>query len=90
MSRTSSAARPPAGTVLVLHGGQSMSTTPTSPVQLTVLRMVPVARAVRRAVGPAGIEVRRPRFGVRGWNGPYASPVADVPNWLDAPPGRSC
>jgi pimeloyl-ACP methyl ester carboxylesterase len=53
-------------------------------VQLSVLRMIPLAGAVRRAVGPAGIEVRRPRFGVRGWNGPYASPVADVNNWLDA------
>jgi alpha-beta hydrolase superfamily lysophospholipase len=84
VSRTSTAARPPAGTVLVLHGGQSVSTTPTSPVQLSVLRMVPVARAVRRAVGPAGIGVRRPRFGVRGWNGPYASPVGDLSNWLDA------
>jgi alpha-beta hydrolase superfamily lysophospholipase len=84
VSRTSTPARPPAGTVLVLHGGQSVSTTPTSPVQPAVLRMVPVARAVRRAVGAGGIEVRRPRFGVRGWNGPYASPVGDVNNWLDA------
>jgi pimeloyl-ACP methyl ester carboxylesterase len=86
VSRTS-AARPPAGTVLVLHGGQSLSTAPTSPAQLAVLRMIPVARAVRRAVGPAGVEVRRPRFSVRGWNGPYASPVADVTNWLDAAAG---
>jgi pimeloyl-ACP methyl ester carboxylesterase len=84
VSRTSTAARPPRGVVLVLHGGQSVSTRPTSPLQLSVLRMIPLAGAVRRAVGPAGIEVRRPRFGVRGWNGPYASPVADVNNWLDA------
>jgi pimeloyl-ACP methyl ester carboxylesterase len=86
VSRTS-AARANAGTVLVLHGGQSVSTAPTSPAQLAVLRTVPLARAVRRAVGPAGVQVRRPRFTVRGWNGPCASPVADVASWLDAAAG---
>jgi alpha-beta hydrolase superfamily lysophospholipase len=84
VSRTSASARPPRGTVLVLHGGRSVSTQPTSPLQLSVLRMIPVARAARRAVRSGGIEVRRPRFGVRGWNGPYASPVGDLSNWLDA------
>ena len=74
----------PAGVVLVLHGGRSVSTDPTSPAQLSVLRMIPLARAVAAAVRPAGIEVRRPRFGVRGWNGPYASPVGDLNRWLDA------
>jgi pimeloyl-ACP methyl ester carboxylesterase len=69
---------------MVLHGGRSVSTAPTSPVQLAVLRMIPLARAVRRAVAPGGVDVRRPRFGVRGWNGPYASPAGDVDRWLDA------
>jgi pimeloyl-ACP methyl ester carboxylesterase len=84
VSRTSATASPPAGVVLVLHGGQSVSTDPTSPVQLSVLRMNPLAHAIRARVRPAGIEVRRPRFGVRGWNGPYASPVGDLDRWLDA------
>jgi pimeloyl-ACP methyl ester carboxylesterase len=83
VSSTSADGGPPRGTVLVLHGGRSAGTMPTTAAQLSVLRMIPVARAVRRAVAPAGIEVRRPRFTVRGWNGPYASPVADVTNWLD-------
>lgn len=52
-------------------------------MQLSVLRMIPVARAVRRAAGSGGIAVWRPRFRVRGWNGDLASPVADVTGWLD-------
>jgi len=79
----SPAATGPAGVVLVLHGGQGASTGPTSPVQLAVLRMIPLARAIAAAV-PRGVQVRRPRFGVRGWNGPYASPVGDLERWLDA------
>jgi pimeloyl-ACP methyl ester carboxylesterase len=73
----------PAGVVLVLHGGQDASTAPTSPVQLAVLRMIPLARAIAAAV-PGGTEVRRPRFSVRGWNGPAASPAGDLERWLDA------
>jgi pimeloyl-ACP methyl ester carboxylesterase len=84
VSRTSAISSMPAGVVLVLHGGQSVSTDPASPLQLAVLRMIPLAGAVRRAVRRGGIEVRRPRFGVRGWNGPYASPAGDVERWLDA------
>jgi dienelactone hydrolase len=45
--------------------------------------MVPLADAVRRAVGADGIEVRRPLFTVRGWNGGQASPVADLVRVLD-------
>jgi pimeloyl-ACP methyl ester carboxylesterase len=73
----------PAGLVLVLHGGQSVSTEPTTALQLSVLRMIPVARAVRHAVRGDSIGVSRPRFAVRGWNGARASPVADVTRWLD-------
>jgi len=73
----------PRGIVLVLHGGASESTTPVTPRQLAVLRMIPLADAVRRAVGRDGIEVRRPLFTVRGWNGAQASPVADLVRVLD-------
>lgn len=75
------------GVVLVLHGGRSASTEPTAPWQLTVLRMIPLARSVRRAArrrpGPAA-EVARPRYRLRGWNGPAADPVRDLEGWLDA------
>jgi len=73
----------PRGIVLVLHGGQSKSTATVSPRQLAVLRMIPLADAVRRAVGGDGIEVRRPLFTIRGWNGARASPVADLMRLLD-------
>lgn len=48
-----------------------------------VLRMIPVARAIRRAVGGAGIVVWRHRFAVRGWNGDQASPAGDLSRLLD-------
>lgn len=73
----------PRGIVLVAHGGQSSSIAPVSPTQLAVLRMIPIVAAVKRAVGADGIEVRRPLFRVRGWNGPLASPVADLTAILD-------
>jgi pimeloyl-ACP methyl ester carboxylesterase len=72
-----------AGLVLVLHGGRSRSTVPTSPVQLSVLRVAAIVPPVRRALQGTGIIVDRPRFTVRGWNGCQASPVADVTRWLD-------
>jgi dienelactone hydrolase len=65
----------PAGIVVVVHGGQSVSTQPTSPVQLAVLRMIPVARAIEHALQGSGALVDRPRLAVRGWNGDLASPV---------------
>ncbi len=71
--------------VLVVHGGTSVSTRPTSATQLAVLRMVPVAHAIRRAVG-SRVAVWRPRFGVRGWNDAQASPVADLNRLLDGLP----
>jgi pimeloyl-ACP methyl ester carboxylesterase len=72
-----------AGLVLVLHGGRAAGQLPTSPLQLAVLRMIPVAWAVRSAVRGTGTRVLRPRFTVRGWNGEQASPVADINGWLD-------
>jgi pimeloyl-ACP methyl ester carboxylesterase len=72
------------GVVLVAHGGQASSTAPTSAVQPAVLRMIPVAAAIRQGLRGSGAVVRRPRFRVRGWNGAEASPVGDLNDALDA------
>lgn len=71
------------GVVVVAHGGQSVSTAPTTAVQPAVLRMIPLAAAIGRAVRGRGVVIRRPRFGVRGWNGGQASPVHDLNEMLD-------
>ncbi len=39
-----------AGIVVVAHGGSAVSRSPTSPIQVSVLRMIPVADAIRDAV----------------------------------------
>ena len=57
------------GVVVIAHGGQEVSTARTTAVQPAVLRMIPVAAAIGRAVRGRGVVIRRPRFGVRGWNG---------------------
>jgi Alpha/beta hydrolase family len=72
-----------AGIVVVAHGGRSIGPEPTSPVQLSVLRMVPVARAIRHALRGSQVLVDRPRFSLRGWNGEAASPVHDLTELLD-------
>jgi dienelactone hydrolase len=71
------------GVVVVAHGGQSSSTEPTGTTQPAVLRMVPIAAAVRRALRGSGTVVLRPRFTLRGWNGDQASPVGDLNRALD-------
>jgi pimeloyl-ACP methyl ester carboxylesterase len=71
------------GVVVVTHGGRTVSREPTTEVQVAVLRMVPVARAIRRAVHGTGVVVLRPRFRLRGWNGDEASPVHDLNEVLD-------
>lgn len=71
------------GIVVLAHGGAAASKLPTSPVQASVLRMIPVAAAIREAVSGSGIEVRRARFRLRGWNGAAASPVRDLTELLD-------
>lgn len=71
------------GVVIIAHGGQSVSTEPTAAYQLAVLRMRPVAAAVRHAVRGQRVTVRRPRFTVRGWNDTQASPVRDLTRLLD-------
>jgi alpha-beta hydrolase superfamily lysophospholipase len=72
-----------AGVVVIAHGGQSSSTEPTNALLPAVLRMIPVAAAVRNAVRGSGTVVLRPRFRVRGWNGAQASPVGDLNDELD-------
>jgi len=58
----------PEGVVLVLHGGAAHGApTPVSPTQLSVLRMVPVARAVARA-GRGRLAVYRLLNSYRGWD----------------------
>ena len=75
---------PPKGVVLVAHGGQASSTEPTFALQPAVLRMIPVAAAIRQAMRGSGALARRPRFRVRGWNGAQACPVGDLNDVLDA------
>ena len=71
------------GVVVVAHGGQSVSTEPTTAYQLAVLRMIPLVAAIRHVVRGHAVMVRRPRFGVRGWNDANASPVRDLTRTLD-------
>lgn len=71
------------GVVVVVHGGQSVSTAPTSALQLAVLRMIPVAQAIRHTLRGSGAVVFRARLLVRGWNGEQASPVPDLSRILD-------
>jgi pimeloyl-ACP methyl ester carboxylesterase len=71
------------GVVVVAHGGRSVSTEPVTAVQPAVLRMIPVARAIRGALHGTGVVVLRPRFQVRGWNGDEASPLHDLTEVLD-------
>jgi pimeloyl-ACP methyl ester carboxylesterase len=71
------------GVVVVAHGGKSVSSEPTTAVQPAVLRMIPLARAVRHALRGSGAVVLRPRFQLRGWNGDQALPVHDLSRILD-------
>jgi pimeloyl-ACP methyl ester carboxylesterase len=71
------------GAVVVAHGGQSVSTEPTGPRDLAVLRMLPLANFIRLALRGHGIAVIRPRFELKGWNGELASPAADLGRLLD-------
>ncbi|CAM3810584.1 alpha/beta hydrolase [Nocardioides zeicaulis] len=68
--------RRPEGVVLVLHGGAGRDATAVSPTQLSVLRMVPVARRVARA-GRRRLAVHRLLNSHRGWDA-RTTPVMDV------------
>lgn len=69
---------PPTAIALVLHGGRSVSQRQVRANHLAVLRMLPFARALRRAGSPHGLVVARLRYSVRGWNGADRSPVRDA------------
>ena len=72
----------PAGLVLVLHGGASRGDgVPVSPTQLSVVRMLPIARRVARA-GRGRLAVVRLLNSVRGWDTDH-TPVDDVRWALD-------
>jgi pimeloyl-ACP methyl ester carboxylesterase len=67
----------PMGAVLVLHGGASRAAdVRVSPTQLSVLRMVPVARGIAHA-GRGRLAVFRLLNSVRGWDTAH-TPVDDV------------
>ncbi|MGI9155165.1 MAG: alpha/beta hydrolase [Marmoricola sp.] len=72
----------PKGVVLVLHGGASRRGSPmVSPTQLSVLRMVPIARGVARA-GRGRLAVFRLLNSARGWDTGH-TPVQDARWALD-------
>ncbi len=67
----------PRGVVIVLHGGASRGTgVMVSPTQLSVLRMIPVARRIARA-GDGELAVLRLLNRFRGWDSEH-TPVRDV------------
>ena len=71
------------GAVIVAHGGTEVSTEPVSPLDPAVLRMIPLALAIRRGLRGSGTVVERPNYRVRGWNGELASPARDLTEVLD-------
>jgi pimeloyl-ACP methyl ester carboxylesterase len=74
--------RAPGAAVVVLHGGASRSGNPmVSPAQLSVLRMIPVARRIARVVG-AGVAVTRLLNSTRGWDDRH-TPVDDAHRAVD-------
>ncbi len=64
------------GVVLVLHGGASRGERMVSPAQLSVLRMIPIARRIARA-GRGELAVIRLLNSRRGWDAKH-TPVHDV------------
>jgi len=79
-------ARPPSAAVLVLHGGYEtgLAAPAPGPLNLPGLRMLPVSRAVSRAVSDdSKVRVQRVRYTHRGWNGPREDPLHDALRVLD-------
>lgn len=68
--------RTPTAAVLVLHGGGSRTERMVSPTQLSVLRMIPIARRTARA-GRGRLAVFRLLNSRRGWDARH-TPVDDV------------
>lgn len=79
--------RDPAGVVLVLHGGASRPGNPmVQPTQLSVLRMIPIARRIARATRRRAA-VYRLLNSHRGWDA-HHTPVMDAAWALDEIRGR--
>lgn len=75
------------GTVVVLHGGgRRRDRMMVSPAQLSVLRMIPIAKRVARA-GRGRLQVVRLLNSYRGWDASH-TPVDDVRWALDELAGR--
>jgi dienelactone hydrolase len=72
----------PHGCVLVLPGGRVCSEQASRRWQLANVRMVFVARALRRRLGP-GVDVRQVQYRLRGWNSPRLDPVRDAERALE-------
>lgn len=69
--------RSPRATVVVLHGGAARGAgTPVSPTQLSVLRMIPIARRIA-ATGRGRLAVYRLLNSARGWDAAH-TPVDDA------------
>lgn len=78
----------PRAAVVVAHGGASRRGDPmVSPTQLSVLRMIPVARRVA-SVGRGSVAVFRLLNSTRGWDTRH-TPVDDV-DWALGQVGRQC
>ncbi|MGE2817343.1 alpha/beta fold hydrolase [Mycobacterium heidelbergense] len=72
----------PRGCVLVLPGGKARSEEASRWWQLANVRMMLVAKALRRRLGP-DVEVRRVQYRYRGWNGPRLDALRDAKHVLD-------
>lgn len=66
------------GAVLALHGGRVKGRRPVGRLDLPMLRMHAIVRAIHDDLATAGIVVWTLRYAVQGWNGADASPVADA------------
>ena len=71
----------PAGVVIVMHGGAPRRRMMVSPRQLSVLRMIPIARRIAR-VSAGRLAVFRLLNSARGWSGEQ-TPVDDAGQAID-------
>jgi pimeloyl-ACP methyl ester carboxylesterase len=70
------------GCVLVLPGGKVGSDRSSRCWQLANLRMAILSATLRRRLGP-GVEVKRVRYRLRGWNSPRLDALHDAERVLD-------
>ncbi|SEM24971.1 alpha/beta hydrolase [Streptacidiphilus jiangxiensis] len=75
-------APPPAGVVLVLHGGEEHGTRPPSRLNPPLQRMRPFERALRRSPLGDTLGVAEVGYRCRGWNGERADAAVDAEDAL--------